>query len=80
MQPVIDYEQILKAKCPTIFKTQSTMTKTEKKLVDVCELINAYFQMTQANVKAAIESQLKEQTKEIIDDITNKKKKVKQEA
>jgi len=51
------------------------MTKTEKKLVELCELIDAYFQMQQTVVRSAIESQLKEQTKEIVEEITNKKKK-----
>jgi hypothetical protein len=51
------------------------MTKTEKKLLEVCELINAYFDMQQPVVRTAIESQLREQTKEITDEITNKKKK-----
>lgn len=45
------------------------MTKTEKKLVDLCELINQYFEITHPQVKLAIESQLKEQTKEIVDSI-----------
>lgn len=45
------------------------MTKTEKRLVDLCELIDAYFQMQQTVVRSAIESQLKEQIKEIIEEI-----------
>jgi len=49
------------------------MTKTEKTLIDLCELVDAYFQMKQTVVKSAIESQLKERTKEITDEITNKK-------
>ena len=49
------------------------MTKTEKTLIDLCELVDAYFQMQQTVVKSAIESQLKERTKEITDDINNKK-------
>lgn len=53
------------------------MTKTEKTLIDLCELVDAYFQMQQTVVKSAIESQLKEMTKEIVDEITNKKKTVK---
>lgn len=53
------------------------MTKTEKTLIDLCELVDAYFQMQQTVVKSAIESQLKEMTKEIVDEITNKKKVVK---
>lgn len=51
------------------------MTKTEKKLMDLCELIDAYFQMQQTVVRSAIESQLKEQTKEIVEEITAKKPK-----
>ncbi len=53
------------------------MTKTEKKLVDLCELIDAYFQMQQTVVRIAIESQLKEQTKEIVEEIASKKSKTK---
>jgi hypothetical protein len=51
------------------------MTKTEKTLIDLCELVDAYFQMQQPIVRSAIESQLKEQTKQIVEGITNKKKK-----
>lgn len=50
------------------------MTKTEKTLIDLCELIDAYFQMQQTVVRSAIESQLKEQTKQIVEEIKNKKK------
>jgi hypothetical protein len=51
------------------------MTKTEKRLLNLCELVDAYFLMQQPVVKSAIESQLKEQTKEITEEIKNKKKK-----
>lgn len=54
------------------------MTKTEKTLVDLCELVDAYFQMQQTVVRSAIESQLKEQTKEIKEEITSKKLKPKE--
>lgn len=53
------------------------MTKTEKRLLDLCELVDAYFQMQQPVVKSAIESQLKDQTKEITEEITAKKLKPK---
>ena len=53
------------------------MTKTEKRLLNLCELIDAYFQVQQPVVKSAIESQLKEQTKDITEEITAKKLKPK---
>lgn len=53
------------------------MTKTEKKLVELCELVDAYFQIQQPVVRSAVESQLKEQTKQIVEDITAKKSKFK---
>ena len=53
------------------------MTKTEKILIDLCELVDAYFQMQQTVVRSAIESQLKEQTKTIVEEITAKKLKPK---
>lgn len=56
------------------------MTKTEKRLVDLCELVDAYFQMQQTVVRSAIESQLKEQTKQIVEEITAKKLKPKDSA
>lgn len=53
------------------------MTKTEKRLLELCELVDAYFQLEQPAVKKAVESQLKEQTKEITEEITAKKLKPK---
>lgn len=54
------------------------MTKTERKILDLCELINACLDMKQPVVRAAIEDQLREQTKELTDEILNKKKKSKE--
>lgn len=53
------------------------MTKTEKRLLELCELIDAYFQLEQPTVKKAVESQLKDQTKEITEEITAKRLKPK---